>query len=1466
MKLKLGLRQSDGSVVDVELAVDGDTTVGELARAVARREPTRSFAGGSGAARPTFARVDPGVVSTPLSTEVTVAESGLRSGSTVALAAAVAGGDPARVAPVALLTVHSGPDAGSTHELHRGVNLVGRGRACRVRLSDPLVSTLHARVVVGEVVEIVDENSSNGILAGGELVPRVELRAGDRVVLGDSMISVSVSGSASIGGAPASTTVEFNRSPRVDPVFGGNRLVAPEPPQPVQPQRFPMIASIVPLLLGGALYLLTKNILSVLFVGLSPLMMLGTWWENRSAARKNLIAATEQFRASLADLVVSLRRSHEEERHRRCIEHPGTADVVAAIDSLTPLLWTRRPEHDSFMEVRLGLGIQPSRTTVELPHTRNSLPELATELDDVVTSFASIDRVPVVGSFDRSGSVGVSGPDDAMLGVARGLVLQVVGLHSPAELVVAGVASARSAVRWEWLKWLPHTASEHSPLQGDHLVSSGPGGINLVAELMELISQRAEAATGSAAAPALPRVLVLVEDDAPVERSQLVHLAEIGPPHGVHLLWIAGATERVPAACRSFVEVDPASGKVGTGRVVEGEWSHPILVEPVDAANAERLARALAPVVDAGALPDGASSLPSAVSFLAEVGVDLALSPDAVVTRWRESNSVHLPGEARHRLRRDNTLRALVGRGASDSLHLDLRAQGPHALVGGTTGAGKSEFLQTWILGMAAAHGPQRVTFLLVDYKGGSAFADCVKLPHSVGLVTDLSPHLVRRALISLNAELRHREHVLNRKKAKDLLELERRGDPDAPPSLVIVVDEFAALVQEVPEFVDGVVNVAQRGRSLGLHLVLATQRPAGVIKDNLRANTNLRVALRMADEDDSSDVVGTRVAASFDPGVPGRAIAKTGPGRLTPFQAGYSGGWTSAEPPPPLVRVRTLAFGPSVVWDEPDLAADEREVDPGPTDIQRLVDRLTEAATSLDLEPPRKPWLPELAGLYDLGKLPAPRTDTELVFGVLDDPDEQRQPAVAFLPDRDGNMAVYGTGGSGKSTFLRSVAIAAGLTARGGPCFVYGLDFGSRGLQMLDPLPHVGGVVGADDHERIARLLRQLRETIDERAQRYAAAKAGTVEEYRRLAGQPDEPRVLVLVDGIGAFRAAYEVGEHSRLFDLFQSIAADGRPVGVHVVVSADRPASVPASLGSTIQQRLVLRLSNDMDLAALAAPTDGFDATSPPGRGFIGAAEVQVGVFGGHANVAEQAHSIERLAESMRRAGTLQAPPVERLAERIELSTLPSQVDGRPTFAVSDETLAPIGLDIRSSMLVVGPASSGRTTALATIVRSVRQARPTARFAYLGQKRSTLATLEDWSHRAVGADEVAELADELVRLIEDDEAAAADLVVVIDGIGDFLNSSADYGLQELLKACRAADVFVVAEGETSSIQGSWPLLQAVKAARHGIVLQPDQMDGDTVFHTSFPRMSRKDFPPGRGMYVRAGHATKVQIALPE
>jgi S-DNA-T family DNA segregation ATPase FtsK/SpoIIIE len=772
-------------------------------------------------------------------------------------------------------------------------------------------------------------------------------------------------------------------------------------------------------------------------------------------------------------------------------------------------------------------------------------------------------------------------------------------------------------------------------------------------------------------------------------------------------------------------------------------------------------------------------------------------------------------------------------------------------------------FLQTWVLTMAASYSPARVTFLFVDYKGGSAFKDCVHLPHSVGMVTDLSPHLVRRALTSLTAELRYREHLLQRHGFKDLAAMEKAGVPGCPPSLVIVVDEFAALVTEVPEFVDGVVNIAQRGRSLGLHLILATQRPAGVIKDNLRANTNLRVALRMADESDSTDVLGTPLAAAFDPELPGRAAAKTGPGRLTVFQSAYSGGHTPDEAPPPDVQVDELAFGSSRRWER---RGPQDEGPEGPSDMARMVGAITAANQELLIDPPRRPWLPALAEVYDLARMPMAemRKDNRVVLGVVDQPESQAQPPVAFEPDRDGNMVVFGTGGTGKSALLRTVAVSAGLTLRGGPCQVYALDFAGGALAMLEELPHVGSVVAGDDSERVVRLLRHLEAVIDDRATRWAAVRAGSLDEYRRLDGAPDEPRILLLVDGLAAFRQDYEFTSRSRSWERFLAIASEGRQLGVHVVVSADRPTTLSSSLGSAIQRRLVLRLADENDYSVLGVPSDVLDAASPPGRGMLDGQEMQVAVLGGVRSVVEQAVAVSRLAASLRKAAAPEAPPVGRLPSRVALSELPVGVADLPVVGVSDDDLLPLPFDPAGACLISGPAGSGRTTALATLALAVLRWRPESHLVYLGNPRSPLVAALPWAEVATDPDAIAALAKDLLGRIED--ARAPFSFVVIERIADLNATSAETTVAALVAGLRARGHGVVGDGEANSLTGFQAPLQALRADRKGFALQPEASEGTSLYQAPFGTPVRAEFPPGRGFYVARGTVTKVHLAVPE
>ncbi|UVJ40794.1 FtsK/SpoIIIE domain-containing protein [Arthrobacter sp. CJ23] len=1476
MKFRLTLRRDPAEAKDLAVTVDGRATVGDIAGELWAADPARK---GTSAPPRLSIRIDEAFVAGGMTGNVlnpadNLLESGLRPGSTVSLmelSEQFASNGHSRGPAAATLRVISGPDVGREFSLPFGTSYIGRDRDADIRLSDPMTSKRHARVTVGETVEIVDTNSANGLLMDGLPVTRATLESSDSVTLGDTTVGV-VSLTRNHGAAPSSPLVDFNRSPRVVPRFDSPKRVPPAGPKRPEDQPFPYIMLMAPLIMGALMFAFTQNLLSVVFMAMMPMFLIGHYVDQKMQNKRRAKEGHKHFQSSMLAFREDIDRQQNIERSVRLQEAPSVSDTVDAVYKLGPLLWTNRPEHSGFLGVRFGLGTAPSRIEFEEPGTNETEPRYMREIQECLQQVRVIEGVPIVSQLRTSGSFGVAGDRGLVDDVARGMVLQLVGLHSPAELVLTALTSPRSRERWDWLQWLPHVGSGHSPLGGDHLAAGPAAGASLLSRLEDLVEQREAAAKAAGPAlrpglpdehgevpdPLLPAVLVVVEDDAPVDRGRLTRLLERGPDAGLHVMWVAANVQSLPAACRDFLAVDGHHGTT-TGQVRLGRHSYPVSCESLDAELATQLARMMAPVVDVGKPVDDESDLPRAVSYATLIGKDLMDKPQAVAERWQENNSVHATAVPN---RKDNgSLRALVGSKGVEPFHLDLKNEGPHALVGGTTGAGKSEFLQSWVMGMASAYSPDRVSFLFVDYKGGAAFADCLHLPHTVGLVTDLSPHLVRRALTSLRAELHYRERLLNRKKAKDLLALQREADPEAPPYLIIIVDEFAALATEVPEFVDGVVDVAARGRSLGLHLILATQRPAGVIRDSLRANTNLRVALRMADEEDAVDILGVPTAAYFDPSIPGRGAAKTGPGRIQGFQTGYAGGWTTEKPQRPRIDIVEMAFGSGPSWEAPAPVDAVKEEPAGPNDIARMTANIIRAADSLGIEPPRKPWLNELATTYDFSRLPNPRTDERLLLGVADDPAHQDQPTVFYEPDKDGNMAVYGTGGSGKSAALRGIAIAAAVTPRGGPVHVYGIDCGSSGLKMLDGLPHVGEIISGDDVERVGRLLRWLKDVAEDRAARFSDVRASTIVEYRKLANRPDEKRIFILVDGMSAFREGYEYSRLSALWDIFLQLATDGRPLGIHLVVSGDRPNSVPASLLASIQRRLVLRLSSEDDYMTLDVPKDVLNAASPPGRGLLGGLEVQLAVLGGNSNLALQARELSKLGQAMRRQGLEAAPQIQRLPELVGLDILPAGTTDQPVIGVDDDTLGPASIVAKGPLLLAGPPGAGRTTALVTLAHALRRSNPGTELIYLGARRSAVGSLDIWSRSLVGADAVAETVE---GLIEHSTEHPGTIAIFIEGLTEFTDTLAESGVGRLVTASIKAEQWVVGESESSTWSQAWSLSQPFKSGRRGLLVNPGDMEGDSLLNTSLGRIS-PDFIPGRGYIVGRGKVRKLQIALP-
>ncbi|MEY2847701.1 MAG: hypothetical protein RI885_366 [Actinomycetota bacterium] len=1495
MRLKLTLHRHAGDPADIVITTDSTATVGDVARYVAESDPTRSIVPGDddvltlAVAPPTGQRL----VSLPPHTPI--GEAPVGSG----FAASIINYGPGYAASeqreiVGRMRAVAGPLAGQEFPVAAGQVSLGRDSSNDIVLADPMVSKNHARLEAGTHVEVVDLNSANGVLVDGVQLQRVRVEDGTPFVIGGTTLVLHLARSFD-GSADEDPIIErgggllFNRSPRVEVRYPGTGFKPPRLPTEKIGKIFPWPILIAPILMGMALYALNENPRSLLLIVMTPLMALGNLLNQSVQGSKKENHEFLLFERQYEQLEEDLFRGKPEEEVARGVEAPPVAEVFDQAMRLGPMLWTRRPEHWNYLALRLGSCRLPARNTISDADTPEGLPEFIERVDRLRERYDSVDDVPVFEMLSAAGSIGIAGPRALVADTMRGVAVQLFGLHAPNDVVAVAFADSTWTPELEWLKWMPHTSSERSPFRDRPLADTAPTSAALLSSLEDYVARAAgdagrpeprgpfkedwnplvfgtdvSRAAGERRVTPPVSVIVFVTGDAPVDRGRLTDVLERGADHGVHAVFVSPTVESLPAVCRSFIELTATGledARVGLVRTGE-EFDH-VRVEGVSNAYMEMFARRLSPVVDASTVVHDASDIPNSVMFLQLIDPAIAEDPDVAIERWRQNTTIiDRSTNPRPRLKKAGTLRAIIGQGASDAMALDLRTQGPHALVGGTTGAGKSEFLQAWVLGMAAAHSPDRVTFLFVDYKGGSAFADCVGLPHCVGLVTDLSPHLVSRALTSLRAELQHREHLLNRKKAKDLLELEKRQDPETPPALVLVIDEFAALASEMPDFVDGVVDIAQRGRSLGIHLIMATQRPAGVIKDNLRANTNLRIALRMADESDSRDVVDDEVAASFSPSIPGRAIAKTGPGRLVPFQSAYTGGWTSDDDAAAAeVRVAELRFGATREW-EPDRAAesDSHEHDLGPNDQKRIVETLVRASVAAGLPRPRRPWLDDLPMLVDLQRLTTDG-DTRIPLALMDVPERQLQESAVFVPDRDGSLVVYGTSGSGKSTVLKTIGTAAGMRPDRGRVQVFCLDFASGALGALAALPHVGSVVDGSDVERIQRLLRTLDQEMDRRAVSFSAASASSVQEYRELV-DPAMPRIILLIDNYPEFKKDWEVAPgRGPSYRTFMRILGEGRTLGLHTVITADRGNAVPSAVAANISKRVVLRMGDHSQYMLLGAPRDILDEQSPPGRAIIDGHEAQIAVLGGTSNAVEQTKALGALGDRLRGLGVRDLPEIGALPTMALTADLPAEVGGMPVFGIADDTLSARGFEPIGSFVISGPPASGRTNTLKALVVAMERFDPAVRLYHFGSRRADLKDFRPWLRSATRPEDEAELATELAGMVVS-EAPGERIMIVIEDIPHLADGPADRPMRALLQAMNNSEHLLIADAEITRASGSIGVLGEWKSARQGIVLKPDTYDGEAIFKTAFGRVKRSDFPVGRGIFVQAGQAVTMQV----
>lgn len=1237
---------------------------------------------------------------------------------------------------------------------------------------------------------------------------------------------------------------------------------------------------------GQPLFLLIAGVIFVLA------LVAGLGFALSSRGRKAAEQAAQRTR--YLDYLERIRRDLQTRsdavRDSASLLHPEPEALVSLVRD-PGRVWERRRRDDDFLTARAGLGDLPwFRLTVppaESP-VQPQDPYLLAEASTVVDRFGTVPAMPVTVDLRAAHRIAIIGDRDRAVALVRAVLAQLAAVHSPDDLQLALSAPPERMPDWHGFDLLPHVQ--------DAELFDGPVPARRVAESMAALGQvlgqgltdrlqhaHSSRRTGSTV-PAPARLLVVADEHGgqasglpgggrPAELGvTLLHLLadRLDEPDDVDL--------RITIDDAAVIEVAPGTPAATRVSFTPDALTGPGLIGLARALAALRLSR-LAARQDTSGQP--------VMELEALLGIE---RPDAIDAEelWRPRSPADF-------------LRVPFGLDDhGNPVHLDLKesaqfGMGPHGICIGATGSGKSEMLRTLILSLAMGHPPEDLSMILVDYKGGAAFAPFAGLPHLAGLIDNLAddPQLTTRARASISGEVVRRQQLLKDAGSSPSITHYRqlRADqrPDLPPlpHLFVVIDEFGELLTAEPEFIDLFLQIGRIGRSIGVHLLLSSQRIEGGKLRGLDTYLSYRLGLRTFSEAESQVVLSTPDAFHL-PALPGYGYLKVDTTVYTRFRAGYVSGPSEVAVRAPVAddRPRPLLVpvynGVKADADAPERPLELRRPDTGVTFVEASVAELRD-----DDRLTRPVWLPPLPERLALGSLIGGDAlpPLHVVVGLTDDPTKQAQsPLTLDLTRAGGHLVVVGAPQSGRSTLLRTIAVSACLTRTPREVAIYGMDLTGGGLQRLEDFPHVGGVVTRGNRDKLRRLLEELAVMLAQREAVFADRGIDSLGELRSLHAQgrvPELPAadVLLLVDGFGALRSDFE-----ELEELFVDIMQRASSLGIHLVLTMTRINDLRLAHQALFGNRIELRLNDPAD-SGIDRKLSAVLPADTPGRALLtdkNLAQVALPVLD-EVPDAEIADELQELARQASRSWNgPAAAPIRLLPLELSPAELPDRFDEPDAVPIGlrQDTMEAALWDFLGAdqhLLVLGDAKCGKTALLRSVAAGLMDRYTPDELA--------IAVIDVRGHvpSIIGDDYLAAHA----RTAQQARALAA-------SIAGELEQRATRGADELARSPRVVvlvdDYDIVGAGGTDPLG---PLLVHLPSARdlklHLIVTRPvagasramyDRvlqvtrdtggsvllMSGERSEGQVLPRVYPERFPPGRGRFVRRGErAHVVQLALP-
>lgn len=1290
----------------------------------------------------------------------------------------------------------------------------------------------------------------------------------------------------------------YKRSPRLIKRIPDKEIRIQSPTQKGQMKKSSLIQLIVPTLVMAAVTVMTSALIgggafmiaSIATTLVTLVFSIVNYVNDLKDCKVKNARCLNVYEEYLLDIRKELNRARNAEMDAWNYNYPSVQEVEKMAGAYSERIYERSFQDEDFLTAAVGRKRDQVSFKIEISERElgSEKDELETEAMEIKNQFSRIDRKPVVADLKKA-HLGLVGEKENIHEQLKIILSQLTFQQSYHDLQIIMICHEKYKDDFAWMRWYPHLKIKALNLRG--MIHSEQMRDQVLGSMTQILKERQmkldEKKNEARFAPHF--LFVIDEPKLVMDHAVMEYLAREGGILGFSLIYTTHMRANLPEHIGTVLLLeDSRKGKLllKEKKLVEEE----VNLEQAAEVDLEWMARNLSVLIHEQGIT---SRIPERITFfdMYQVGRPQDLGAKE---RWHKNES-------------HKTLAVPLGLRTEHeyvSLNLHEKAHGPHGLVAGTTGSGKSEIIQSYILSLAVNFHPYEVGFLLIDYKGGGMAGLFKNLPHLLGTITNLDGSESQRAMASIKSELARRQRIFSENKVNHINgyhKLFKNGGVKEPiPHLFLISDEFAELKKEQPDFMAELVSTARIGRSLGIHLILATQKPSGVVDDQIWTNSKFKLALKVQDEADSREILKTGDAAFITQA--GRAYLQVGNNEIYElFQSAWSGAVYSKEEDRKETDTRVYLvneLGQGELLNE-DLSTAKDSNQSKATQLDVVVAYLQQVFTDEGGETVKKPWLPSVPAKL-LSPLTALRetavTDMDVreavpganlcfELGLVDIPEAQTQQGYEIDLKKDGNTAYFASAGYGKSVMLTTCILSLAMKNKVSDLNFYLLDFGSSALITLDGLPHTADYITFDDGEKMEKFLRLIGEEIRQRRKLLMEKMAQNVDVYNQLALTPEE-RLKAIVIIVDNFDVVKELGFDTE--EEFTRLSRDGSGLGIYMIISASQEASVRYATLNNFKVKIAGYLYDPSEATGIVGRSE-YKLPEVCGRSLVKLANVnimQIYTMVEFRNEIEYNTKIRMLVEEIVTVNPgAAAPRIPVLPDKFEYAML---ADYEKPEARTDLIL---GLDVEqvalkgsdrmnTPFIIIGDTGKGKTNALRMILNQLKEA---AKVYLFDSKAKGLYAYRQEKHVAYvrSEQEWQEFTEDMKEMCEERERAFEEAIMDDPGITakEFYRGMAAYYVviedaEQFVEHCneeseleeempgllgRMADtgisIYIAAHSE--KLRGYDDLTSWIKGASNGLVLS-DQGSLDI-----FTLNSYSDLPDfGDGLLFANGLYKRIRI----